>query len=80
MHRDTPYNTYTRAGLPPTPISLPSLGSLRATTQPEVSGALFFVATGDPDGSHSFSNTLSEHTAARKRYQQKYEQRQIHHN
>ncbi len=73
--RDTPYNTYTRAGLPPTPIALASLGSLRAATHPEISGALFFVATGEPDGSHYFSKTLSEHEAAVKRYLQKLKQR-----
>lgn len=73
--RDTPYNTYTRPGLPPTPITLPSIGSLHAATQPEMSGAIFFVATGDPDGSHYFSKTLSEHDAAVKRYLQKLKQR-----
>ncbi|MBM0105579.1 endolytic transglycosylase MltG [Steroidobacter sp. S1-65] len=66
--RDTPYNTYTRAGLPPTPIALPGLESLRAAVQPETTGALFFVATGKGDGSHYFSRTLSEHNAAVKRY------------
>jgi UPF0755 protein len=66
--RDTPYNTYTRAGLPPTPIAMPSLESLRAAVQPEVSGALFFVATGEGDGSHYFSRTLAEHNEAVRRY------------
>ncbi|MFC4307550.1 endolytic transglycosylase MltG [Steroidobacter flavus] len=69
--RDTPYNTYTRAGLPPTPIALPGLDSLRAAVQPETNGALFFVATGNGDGSHYFSRTLAEHNAAVKRYLQK---------
>lgn len=73
--RDTPYNTYTRPGLPPTPIALPSLGSLHAATQPELSGAIFFVATGNPDGSHYFSKSLSEHDAAVKRYLQKLKER-----
>lgn len=68
LMRDTPYNTYTRAGLPPTPIAMPSLESLRAAVQPDVSGALFFVATGEGDGSHYFSRTLSEHNEAVKRY------------
>jgi len=68
LHADTPYNTYTRAGLPPTPIALPGAGSLEAATQPDDSGALFFVATGEPDGSHYFSKTLAEHAAAVKRY------------
>jgi UPF0755 protein len=68
LSRDTPYNTYTRPGLPPTPIAMPSLESLRAAVQPEVSGALFFVATGEGDGSHYFSKTLAEHNLAVKRY------------
>jgi UPF0755 protein len=66
--RDTPYNTYTRAGLPPTPIALPGLNSIRAAVQPDITGALFFVATGKGDGSHHFSRTLAEHNAAVKRY------------
>lgn len=69
--RDTPYNTYTRAGLPPTPIALPGLDSIRAAVQPQTTGALFFVATGNGDGSHYFSRTLAEHNAAVKRYLQK---------
>jgi UPF0755 protein len=66
--RDTPYNTYTRIGLPPTPIAMPGLESLQAATRPEVTGALFFVATGKGDGSHYFSKSLAEHQAAVKRY------------
>lgn len=69
--RDTPYNTYTRGGLPPTPIAMPGLDSLRAAVQPEITGALFFVATGDGDGSHYFSRTLAEHNAAVRRYLKK---------
>jgi UPF0755 protein len=69
--RDTPYNTYTRAGLPPTPICLPGLDSIRAAMQPETNGALFFVASGNGDGSHYFSRTLAEHNAAVKRYLKK---------
>lgn len=76
LRRDTPYNTYTRAGLPPTPIAMPGLDSLRAATRPEVTGALFFVATGEPDGSHYFSKTLAEHDAAVKRYLRKLRQQQ----
>ncbi|HEY7640016.1 MAG TPA: endolytic transglycosylase MltG [Steroidobacteraceae bacterium] len=68
LSRDTPYNTYTRTGLPPTPICMPSLESLQAAVQPDVSGALFFVATGAGDGSHYFSKTLAEHNLAVKRY------------
>lgn len=68
--RDTPYNTYTRDGLPPTPICLPGLESLRAAVNPERSGALFFVATGAGDGSHYFSQTMREHNLAVRRYLQ----------
>lgn len=66
--RDTPYNSYTRAGLPPTPIALPGLESLRAAVNPNITGAIFFVATGKGDGSHYFSATLAEHQAAVQRY------------
>jgi UPF0755 protein len=65
---DTPYNTYTRAGLPPTPIALPGRESVIAAVQPEESGALFFVATGDGTGAHYFSKTLEEHNEAVRRY------------
>ncbi|HKS59098.1 MAG TPA: endolytic transglycosylase MltG [Steroidobacteraceae bacterium] len=68
LSRDTPYNTYTRPGLPPTPIAMPGLESLQAAVHPDVSGALFFVATGAGDGSHYFSRTLAEHNLAVKRY------------
>ncbi|HKU15289.1 MAG TPA: endolytic transglycosylase MltG [Steroidobacteraceae bacterium] len=68
LSRDTPYNTYTRPGLPPTPIAMPSRESLQAAVHPDVSGALFFVATGAGDGSHYFSKTLAEHNLAVKRY------------
>jgi UPF0755 protein len=68
LRGDTPFNTYTRSGLPPTPIALPGEGSLRAVTQPDDTGALFFVATGEPDGSHYFSRTLEEHNEAVRRY------------
>ena len=66
--RDTPYNTYTRSGLPPTPIALPGSAALQAAVRPEMTGALFFVATGKGDGSHYFSATLAEHNAAVQRY------------
>lgn len=71
LTRDTPYNTYTRAGLPPSPIAMPSLASLQAAVQPDVSGALFFVATGNGDGSHYFSKTLAEHNEAVRRFLRK---------
>src|SRR5262245_9625480 len=56
---DTPYNSYTRAGLPPTPIALPGLASLEAVTNPLRTDALYFVARGD--GSSEFSRTLEDH-------------------
>lgn len=65
---DTPYNTYTRGGLPPTPIALPGRGALFAAVRPDESGAIYFVATGRGDGSHTFSRTLEEHNAAVARY------------
>ena len=68
LTRDTPYNTYTRRGLPPTPIALPGRASLRAAVAPAAGNTLFFVATGEPDGSHTFSVTLEEHNAAVQRY------------
>ncbi len=68
LRADTPYNTYTRGGLPPTPIALPGEASLRAAVDPAPGEALFFVATGKPDGSHFFSVTREEHEAAVQRY------------
>ena len=64
LQTDTPYNTYTRAGLPPTPIALPSREAIDAVVQPLETGDIFFVATGLGDGSHVFSSTLEEHNAA----------------
>jgi peptidoglycan lytic transglycosylase G len=60
---DSPYNTYTREGLPPTPIALPGRESLDAAVQPEKTQSLYFVATGLNDGAHQFSATLEEHNA-----------------
>jgi UPF0755 protein len=65
---DTPYNTYTRAGLPPTPIALPGRESILAAVRPQETGELYFVATGSGDGGHHFSKTLEEHNAAVKSY------------
>jgi len=67
LQSDTPYNTYTRNGLPPTPIALPGLASLAAATAPAPSDALYFVARGD--GSSHFSNSLPEHNRAVDKYQ-----------
>ncbi len=66
LQTDTPYNTYTRSGLPPTPISIPGLAALRAALKPANSTALYFVARGD--GSSQFSQTLEEHNRAVRRY------------
>ena len=71
LERDSPYNTYTRNGLPPTPIALPGAGSLEAAVTPEISEAVYFVATGRGDGSHYFSATLEEHERAVRDYLQK---------
>ena len=68
LETDTPYNTYTRRGLPPTPISLPGAASIRAVMHPTPGDSLFFVATGNGDGSHYFSSTLEEHQQAVRRY------------
>jgi UPF0755 protein len=68
LSTDTPYNSYTRSGLPPTPIALPGRESVWAAAHPEETGALYFVATGAGDGGHHFSETLTEHNAAVQRY------------
>jgi UPF0755 protein len=65
---DTPYNTYTRDGLPPTPIALPGGAALNAAVQPLESDELYFVATGRGDGRHVFSRTLAQHNAAVNQY------------
>lgn len=68
LRTDGPYNTYTRAGLPPTPIALPSSAAIRATAHPEKTDAVYFVASGNGDGSHVFSATLAEQNVAVARY------------
>lgn len=60
---DTPYNTYTRAGLPPTPIALPGRAALEAAVRPARTDALYFVATGLGDGRHFFATSLVAHNA-----------------
>jgi UPF0755 protein len=64
LRTDGPYNSYTRAGLPPTPIALAGAAVIRATAHPEKTGALYFVASTKGDGSHVFSATLEQHNAA----------------
>ncbi|MEY2631964.1 MAG: hypothetical protein RIR00_618 [Pseudomonadota bacterium] len=67
LQTDTPYNTYTRAGLPPTPIAMPGQAALQAALHPAASDVLYFVARGD--GSSQFSRSLEEHNRAVNRYQ-----------
>jgi UPF0755 protein len=67
LQRDTPWNTYTRDGLPPTPIAMPGLASLRATLGPPKTDYLYFVARGD--GTSEFSSTLEAHNRAVHRFQ-----------
>ena len=66
LETDTPYNSYTRAGLPPTPISMPGAAALSAAANPAESKALYFVARGD--GTSQFSETLTEHNRAVNKY------------
>lgn len=68
MRTDTPYNTYTRGGLPPTPIALPGRAAINAALNPADGTELYFVATGLGDGSHQFSDTKDEHDAAVREY------------
>jgi len=67
LRADTPYNTYTRKGLPPTPIALPGRASIEAAVHPEAGDALYFVSK--KDGSHAFSATYEQHNAAVRKYQ-----------
>jgi UPF0755 protein len=70
LEADTPYNTYTRAGLPPTPIALPGMASIEAALHPPPTDLLYFVAKGrGSDGSSAFSRTLEEHNRAVSKYQ-----------
>ena len=67
LRTDTPHNTYTRYGLPPTPIAMPGEASIRAAANPKRTDFLYFVGKGD--GTHYFSKTLSEHNNAVVKYQ-----------
>jgi UPF0755 protein len=74
LQTDTPWNTYTRSGLPPTPIAMPGKAALLAAVQPAQSKSLYFVSRGD--GSSQFSNSLDEHNRAVNRYQRGIEPNQ----
>jgi len=69
LEKDTPYNTYTRYGLPPTPIAMPGAGAIAAVLHPAPGDSLYFVSRGD--GSHYFSGALKEHNLAVDKYQRK---------
>ena len=72
LQTDTPYNTYTRAGLPPTPIAMPGLASLQAVANPAPGDALYFVAKGDGSGRHFFAANLAEHQQNVQKYLANY--------
>lgn len=76
LQTDTPYNTYTRAGLPPTPIAMPGADALNAATNPAAGDALYFVAVGDGSGKHLFASTLQQHNANVSAYVQRYRRQQ----
>lgn len=71
LQTDTPYNTYTRAGLTPTPIAMPGLPALHAATNPKDGDSLYFVAVGDGSGRHVFSRSYAEHNVAVRQYVQR---------
>lgn len=75
LQTDTPYNTYTRHGLPPTPIAMPGRAAIHSALHPAPGPELYFVATGLGDGSHSFSTTKEEHDAAVAQYLKRLRQR-----
>jgi len=71
LRKDTPYNTYTRSGLPPTPIALAGREAIHATLHPDKTEYLYFVAYGDGSGRHVFSTNLKDHEKAVDKYQRK---------
>lgn len=77
LRTDTPYNTYTRGGLPPTPIAMPGRAAIRAALNPAEGEELYFVATGLNDGSHYFSRTKAEHDAAVAEYLKRLRARRL---
>ncbi|GAB6197499.1 endolytic transglycosylase MltG [Lysobacter xanthus] len=72
LQTDTPYNTYTRAGLPPTPIAMPGVAALQAVANPAPGDALYFVAVGDGSGRHLFAKSLAEHQQNVRKYLANY--------
>ena len=76
LRADTPYNTYTRDGLPPTPIAMPGRDALQATAHPAPGDALFFVAVGDGSGRHVFTKTYAGHQSAVADYIKRYREQQ----
>ncbi|MEI2454637.1 endolytic transglycosylase MltG [Lysobacter firmicutimachus] len=78
LQTDTPYNTYTRTGLPPTPIAMPGLAALKAAANPAPGDALFFVAAGDGTGRSLFAATYAQHQANVRLYLQRYRQQRTH--
>ena len=77
LQTDTPYNTYTRRGLPPTPIAMPGRAAINAALNPADGKELYFVATGLGDGSHKFSETKAEHDAAVAAYLQRLRRQRL---
>ncbi|WP_082132114.1 endolytic transglycosylase MltG [Luteimonas sp. FCS-9] len=75
LQTDTPYNTYTRDGLPPTPIAMAGQAAIEAATHPAPGDALYFVAVGDGSGRHVFSRSYAEHNAAVREYVRRYRAR-----
>ncbi len=75
LQTDTPYNTYTRDGLPPTPIAMAGAAAIHAATHPEAGDALYFVAVGDGSGRHVFSPTYAAHNVAVREYVRRYRAR-----